>query len=335
MADGALPAEPDTLNADAFSALGGAPVLVVDAATWQAPAVPIQSVVIGIDPAGALPAVDPAAFDVLVTAAAQARLPWVAMPDLEFARHVARLESAVRHCPVAATILCRVLRLAERLPFGDALHAESLAYSSLLGGSEFQRWLARRGASPRAGSSQAPLVQVDRHDERIAITLDHPASRNAMTAAMRDALCEALANALDDPTRPDVVLQGAGKCFSTGGDLAEFGTARDLAQAHVVRTLRSAAALLDRLGARASVRLHGACIGSGLEIAAAAHRRLATAGAWFQLPELAMGLIPGAGGTASVSRAIGRHRTAWLVLSGQRIGAETACKWGLIDAIMA
>lgn len=335
MAPAAPPGDPDFLGADAFSALGDWPVLIVDAAAWQSPGVAIQAVVIGIDDAGVLPAADPAAFDVLVTTAANAPAPWVSVPAARLADHRAQLERAVRRCPAAATILCRVLRIVERLPFADALHVESLAYSTLLGGGEFGRWLAQRGPPPPSAEPGEPLVLVDRVADRVEITLNHPASRNAMSAAMRDALYGALANALDDPSQPDVLLKGAGRCFSTGGDLTEFGTAADLAQAHVARTVRSSAALLDRLGPRATVRLHGACIGSGLEVPAAAHRRLATGDAWFQLPELAMGLIPGAGGTASVTRAIGRHRAAWMVVTGQRIGAATARDWGLIDEIVA
>lgn len=329
------PLQPDWLTADVFSALGKRPVLLIDAAAWRRPEVAVQSVVVGLDAAGVLPAIDPAGFDILITSAAGAPAPWVSVAPARFADHSARLEAAVRQNPTAATVLCRVLKLAEHLPFADALHVESLAYSTLLGGDEFARWLTRRGPAVPVPEAGGALVAIDRQGDQVEITLDHPASRNAMTAAMRDALCEALANALDDPGRPDVLLKGAGRCFSSGGDLTEFGTARDLAEAHVVRTLRSPALLLDRLGPRATVRLHGACIGSGLEVPAAAHRRLATSDAWFQLPELAMGLIPGAGGTASVARAIGRHRTAWLVLSGQRIGAGLARDWGLIDEIVA
>src|SRR3546814_15863087 len=89
---------------------------------------------------------------------------------------------------------------------------------------------------------------------------------------------------------------------------------------HAVRTLHSCARALDVLGSRGTVRLHGACVGSGVEVAAAAHRRIAAADSWFQLPEVRMGLIPGAGGTATVARAIGRHRTLWMLLSARRGG---------------
>jgi enoyl-CoA hydratase/carnithine racemase len=182
---------------------------------------------------------------------------------------------------------------------------------------------------------QAPSPQVlyDRHDDSVTLTLTDPHTTNAMTAQMRDLLYEALANAIEDPTSPSVMVRGEGRCFSTGGDLPEFGTATDLAMAHALRTARSCAALLHRLGERAAVRLHGACIGSGIEIAAAASRRIAAQGTFFQLPELKMGLIPGAGGTVSIPRAIGRHRTLWLVLSGARLGAAKALAWGLIDEI--
>ena len=79
--------------------------------------------------------------------------------------------------------------------------------------------------------------------------------------------------------------------------------------------------------------LNGPAIGAGLELAAFAHEVTAHPKAWTQLPEIRMGLIPGAGGTVSVSRRIGRHKTAYMVLSGKRINAETAYKWGLIDNI--
>jgi enoyl-CoA hydratase len=79
--------------------------------------------------------------------------------------------------------------------------------------------------------------------------------------------------------------------------------------------------------------VQGACVGAGLELAAFAQTLTASRKAWFQLPELAMGLIPGAGGCVSVSRRIGRERTALMVLSGQRMGAEVALRWGLVDRI--
>ena len=321
----------DYLSADRFSALGDTPVIVVDAARWLRPAPGVQAVVIGIDHRGELPTANPAHFDLLLTPVAGAPAPWVSAERLD--EQVERLASAVRDWPVAATMLCQVLRLSEGLPFASATGIESLAYSTLLGGAEFAQWKSAR-TGQEVPHSDNPLVLVERDADVVTLTLNHPSAQNAMTAAMRDALYAALANVLDDPSSPSVVLQGAGRCFSTGGALGEFGTATDLGEAHVVRTVRNVAGLLYRLGNRASVRLHGACVGSGLEVPAAASHRIAKHDAWFQLPELRMGLIPGAGGTASVARAIGRHRACWMVLSGKRIDARLALAWGLIHEIV-
>lgn len=321
---------PDHLDADLLSAPGGEPVLVVDAATWRRPEAPIQAVVIGVDRGGTLQAESAEDLDLLLTMSADAPSPWVTIDTGQ--PGVEALAGAVRLHPFAATIAAQVLRLTARMPLADALTVESLAYSSLLGGAEFSRWRASAKSEALTPAPSAP-VSAEREGDLLTLTLDDPANLNAMTARMRDALYEALVNALEDPSRPDVILRGAGRCFSTGGALAEFGTAQDFAEAHAVRTLHSCARVLDALGDRATVRLHGACVGSGIEVAAAAHRRIATPDAWFQLPELAMGLIPGAGGTATVARAIGRQRTLWMLLSGKRIGAVKAHGWGLVDAI--
>ncbi len=323
---------PDHLDVDRLSAPGGQPVLVVDAAKWRRPAAPIQAVAIGIDRDAALPAAAFDDFDLLLTAASDAPRPWVSLAAGDFGAQVEGLADAARANPQASTMAAQILRLNANRPLAEALAVESLAYSALLGGAEFSRWRAANEAQPPDQSPAEPLM-VERVEDRITLTLNDPANRNAMSAAMRDALYEGLANALDDPRRPGVLLRGAGKCFSTGGALNEFGSARDLAEAHLVRTLHSCARALDSLGERATVHLHGACVGSGIEVAAAAHRRVAAAGSWFQLPELAMGLIPGAGGTATVRRAIGRHRTMWMLLSARRVGVEKALAWGLIDAI--
>ena len=325
-------AEPDHLDADRLSAPGGQPLWMVDAAAWRRPSVPIQAVVIGVDREGALPENISDDFDLLLTTANDAPRPWLSIEARGFDVELERLAVAVSANPLAATIGAQVLRLAATLTMADALAVESFAYSSLLGGAEFARWRSAAQIGAAAEPPPNPVLAM-RTGDRITLTLNDPDSRNAMTAAMRDALYEALANALDDPTRPELVLRGAGKCFSTGGALPEFGTARDLAEAHVVRTLHSCARALDALGDRATVRLHGACVGSGLEVAAAAHRRVAASDTWFQLPEIGMGLIPGAGGSATVARAIGRHRTLWMLLSGRRIGAAQALEWGLIHAI--
>ncbi|MCW1383656.1 enoyl-CoA hydratase/isomerase family protein [Novosphingobium sp. KCTC 2891] len=318
---------------EAFSPLEGSPLVVVDLARSD-PRPPPGGVRIALDRQGSLPMVDPSDFDAMVTTCPDAPAPWVwvAAPRLE--AQLAVVGAAAAHAPVATSVLAQVLRLGVTLDVDTALDVESLAYSTLLGGGEFARWRAGTAVrTPAESTAPRDLVRYERTDDAVTLTLASPGNRNAMTAATRDALWEALANVLDDPTAPQVELRGEGRCFSTGGDLAEFGTAHDLAQAHVIRTRRSCARLLHRLGPRATARLHGLCIGSGIEVPAAAARRIAAPDTVVRLPELAMGLIPGAGGTVTLARAIGRHRLCWLVLGGFKVGAEQALRWGLVHAI--
>ena len=146
-------------------------------------------------------------------------------------------------------------------------------------------------------------------------------------------MVEALEFAAELPDALPVVLTGAGPAFSAGGDLDEFGRADDVGRAHLIRTLRSPARLAHALGGRLTARLHGACVGAGIEVPAAAAHVTARAGTFFRLPEVSMGLIPGAGGTASIPRRIGRQRACFMAISGADIDVEVALGWGLIDAI--
>lgn len=100
-----------------------------------------------------------------------------------------------------------------------------------------------------------------------------------------------------------------------------------------MRTRGGAGRLLHALRDRVEVRVHGSCVGAGLELPAFAGTVVADPTATFRLPEVAMGLIPGAGGTVSIPRRIGRWRTLYLALSGEPISAAVAARWGLIDAL--
>ena len=148
---------------------------------------------------------------------------------------------------------------------------------------------------------------------------------------------EALEVARVDPSVTEVVLSGNGRSFCSGGDLAEFGSFTDPASAHLARTRHSPALVLDeiaaRLGPACRAEVHGQVLGSGLEMAAFCGHVTCLADATLGLPELALGLLPGAGGTVSITRRIGRWRTAYLVLSGATIDAATALAWGLVDAV--
>lgn len=269
-------------------------------------------------------------IDVALTGAADPTAPWVSVTDVEAG--LEDIASAVSASPVASVTLAQVLRSGRSDSLDHDLLIESLAYSMLQSGTEFRRWLAARPPTS-ARSDPGTTVLVDRVDDRLSITLDRPEVRNAYNAAMRDELCEALWMVGADPSITQVDLQGSGPDFCSGGDLHEFGIATDPARSHLIRTSRSAARLLEAVGDRVTAHLHGACIGAGIELPAAAGRVIADRDTRVQLPEISMGLIPGAGGTATLPRRIGRHRTAWLALAGQAIDARTALAWDLVDEI--
>lgn len=257
--------------------------------------------------------------------------PWVSVADPVSARN--RVLRACAAQPVAAAVLIRLLRLTEGMAAEAALDVESLAFSTLLGGAEFRAWVAKRGQMALSAVPQDP-VQYARTGDAVVLRMHDPTRYNALSSAMRDALVAALDTCLIDPTLPHVTLVGDGRVFCSGGALEEFGTARDLAAAHLIRRGQSVAARLAALGPRARVEVSGPAIGAGAEIAAAAATVWAHPGAWFQLPELGMGLVPGAGGIWSIPRRIGRHRAAWLMLTGQRLSAARALDWGLVDRVV-
>jgi len=249
-----------------------------------------------------------------------------------------RVVAAVEACPVAAVSLVLLLRASETLPVDAALVAESATYSTLQAGPEHRRWLdttttarrADRSRRPAGRSTGAERVRVAREGSRLHVALARPEARNAVDAAMQRALVDALAGAGPED---EVLLTGDGPVFSAGGDLDEFGSLADPASAHILRLRRSPARALARVAARTTVVVHGACHGAGVELPAFARRVIARPGTTFTLPEVGMGLVPGAGGTVSIPRRIGRRQTAWLALTGEPLDTPTALDWGLVDEI--
>jgi hypothetical protein len=246
---------------------------------------------------------------------------------------LAGVVSAIQATPIAAAVLAQVLRMTLRLPLHDALVLESMAYASLQGGAENRAWLAARSPPPPPLAEGGPPVLIARDSATLALTLNRPASRNPLSTPLRDALTEALQLPALDTSITRVTLNAAGKCFSIGGALEEFGTAPDQATAHAVRCTRGPAFALAAIAPRVHASVHGACIGAGAELASLCGQVTAHPRGFFQLPELRFGLIPGAGGTAGFARRIGRQRTAWLALTGRRLSARQALAWGLIDAL--
>jgi hypothetical protein len=327
----------DPAAAESLSAVAGSPLTVIevaDGASGKALAgLDITSlggvVVVMADDPGCVPLEAFGAADVFLTEDAGAPAPFSAPPG-GMRAGLEAIEATLADFPLAAATLALLLRSSASLPVPAALTAESAAYSALQEGAEFRRWRSSRPVGPPDPGTTR--VAVSRSGEELRITLSRAAKRNAVDWRMRDALTAALADAVREPGLR-VSLTGNGPDFCAGGDLDEFGSRPDPATAHLVRLARSPALLMHRLSARTTVYLHGACLGAGLELPAFADRVVAAEDARLGLPELRLGLIPGAGGTASITRRVGRHRAAFLALSGRPLQAEDALRWGLVDVI--
>jgi len=245
------------------------------------------------------------------------------------ASEAAAITANIESQPLAAMTLVQLLRHNEDVSPEQGLLAESLAYASLQG--------ARPRRDPVKGTpapGESGTVLVERRGDELHLALNRPAARNAYSARMRDELHEALQLLQMDSGLRRAVIRGQGSCFSIGGALDEFGLVADPATAHAIRSTRNVGRLLLELSTRLEFRLHRACIGAGIELPAFAGRVVAAEDTFVQLPEIRMGLLPGAGGTVSILRRIGRHRTAYLALSARRVKASTALEWGLIDDII-
>lgn len=264
------------------------------------------------------------AVDVCLTSVADPPRPWVCASVGEVVETVARQ-------PLAALCLVVLLRNTQDLCAWSAVCEESATYAMLLGSASFNEWLTRRGP-PRYKPPVSPPVHAQRDGDVLRLTLDRPEARNAIDSATRDALVEFLGLAVREPGLK-VEIRGNGPCFSAGGDREEFGAVRDPALAHAVRLTRHPGIALHAVASRATCYVHGPCVGAGVEIPAFSSTVIAEPTTTFSLPEVAMGLVPGAGGTVSVPRRVGRQRAAWLSLTGTSIDARTALAWGLVDSI--
>ncbi|MDG2003704.1 MAG: enoyl-CoA hydratase/isomerase family protein [Novosphingobium sp.] len=245
----------------------------------------------------------------------------------------ASIASQVLAHPQAAAVIIQLLRILPGLSLAAGLTAESFAYATLQASSEHRDWFAQRGGTRDDATGQG-RVALDREGPLLTITLDRPEAGNAIDRVMRDALHEALELAALDSEIERVLLRGKGKAFSLGAELGEFGTTFDPATAHAIRSRTLPARQAIRCADKLEAHIAGACVGSGLELAAFARRITAASNAWFQLPELAMGIMPGAGGCVSLTRRIGKQRTALMILSGKRLNVRQALGWGLVDALV-
>lgn len=241
------------------------------------------------------------------------------------------IEQNLEMFPIASVSLALLLRSQPFRSVDEGLVAESAVYSVLQSGPEFAAW--RAGNPARTDVDEGPHVRLERGGSTLTVTLARPDRLNALDARMRDELIEGFRVAAADPGITVVELRGDGSAFCAGGDLDEFGSRSDPASAHVIRLQRSVGRALSHLPALTIAYVHGACVGSGIELAAFADRVVAATDTEIALPEIGLGLVPGAGGTISLTLRIGRLRTAWLAFSGHTIDAATARDWGLVDRL--
>ncbi|MFJ4373248.1 3-hydroxyacyl-CoA dehydrogenase NAD-binding domain-containing protein [Pseudomonas japonica] len=172
------------------------------------------------------------------------------------------------------------------------------------------------------------LIHYSRDNELALIGL-HQAPVNALGHALRQELAEACRQAAADPAVKALVLHGQDLPFSAGADIGEFGSDFTWAEPSLPALLEQ----LESLDKPMVAAIAGLALGGGLELAMACGYRVAEANAQLGLPEILLGLIPGAGGTQRLPRLVGAEQALQLILSGQRLGAGKAHELGLVDRL--
>jgi len=150
------------------------------------------------------------------------------------------------------------------------------------------------------------------------VAIDNPPV-NGLGHATRLGIAEGIARALADPAVVAIVLTGAGRVFSGGADIREFNTPK----ATEAPTLRTLIETIDNCAKPVVAAIQGVAMGGGLELALGCHYRVALADAQIALPEVRLGLLPGAGGTQRLPRAIGLVSALAMIVSGDPVRADS------------
>lgn len=183
------------------------------------------------------------------------------------------------------------------------------------------------GASPGGGATgTSEPVRAEVIDRVLILTIDNPPV-NALAHPVRCALLHHIAEAVAAEGIDGIVLCGAGKSWSAGADIREFEGPR-------APLLREVVAALETCAKPVGAALHGIAFGGGLELALACHLRVAAVGTRLGLPEVTLGLLPGAGGTQRLPRLIGLAPALEIMTSGAPVAAEKGLEWGLVDAVV-
>ncbi|WP_296000098.1 3-hydroxyacyl-CoA dehydrogenase NAD-binding domain-containing protein [Rugamonas sp.] len=166
------------------------------------------------------------------------------------------------------------------------------------------------------------------HGSVAVITLNNPPV-NGMGLATRTAAVDGIERALADEAVKAIVITGAGKAFSGGADIKEFNTPQALAEPNLHTLIATAEGSTKPVVAA----IHTVCMGGGLELALGCHYRVAMPGAQIALPEVKLGLLPGAGGTQRLPRVLGLEMALNMIVSGTPVASEKLAKAGLFDEL--
>ena len=161
------------------------------------------------------------------------------------------------------------------------------------------------------------------------ITLNNPPV-NGLGHASRTAVVEGMLQALQDDAITAIVITGAGKAFSGGADIKEFNSTKAFAEP----SLQSVINVIENASKPVIAAVHSVCMGGGLELALACHYRVATAGAQIALPEVKLGILPGAGGTQRLPRVLGLEMALNMIVSGTPVASEKLAKTALFDQML-
>jgi 3-hydroxyacyl-CoA dehydrogenase len=170
-------------------------------------------------------------------------------------------------------------------------------------------------------------IDLRRDGDVAVVAADNPPV-NALKHEVRAGLTQALAQARDDGAVKAVVIACAGRTFFAGADITEFGKPPQSPSLHDV------IAAIEAMPKPVVAALHGTALGGGFELALACHFRVAVSGARVGLPEVKLGLLPGAGGTQRLPRLVGPEKALQMIVTGEPIGASEARADGIIDEIV-
>ncbi|MGF6479265.1 3-hydroxyacyl-CoA dehydrogenase NAD-binding domain-containing protein [Paraburkholderia sp. JPY419] len=173
-------------------------------------------------------------------------------------------------------------------------------------------------------------VDYTTHDGVAVLTLNNPPV-NGLGLSTRAGIVEGLERAQNDPAIKAIVLTGAGKAFSGGADITEFNTPKATQEPTLATVIKA----VEGSAKPVVAAIHSVAMGGGLELALGAHYRVAAAGAQIALPEVKLGILPGAGGTQRLPRAIGLEASLNMIVSGAPVLSEKLADSGLFDQLVA